>query len=62
MTGFFSNAPVTYEEAETFAIDDGSILNIILREKNIRHQDKRLQYIAVHKAALFQILLVLVLF
>lgn len=42
MTGFFSNAPVIYEEAEPVVIDDGSILNIILWEKNIRHQDKRL--------------------
>ena len=43
-TDFVSNAPVICEEAEQVVFDGGSILNLILWEKNIRCQDIGLKY------------------
>ena len=43
LTDIVSNALVTGEELEQVVFDDGSILNPILWEKNIRWQDTGLK-------------------
>ena len=42
----FSNVPVICEESEQVVFDGGSILHLILWEKNIRLQDAGLKYIS----------------
>ena len=44
ITDFVSNEPVTCEEAEQVDFDGGSILQLILWDKNIRCQDTGLKY------------------
>ena len=44
ITDIVSNAPVICEEAEQVAFDGASMLNLILREKNIRWQDTGLKF------------------
>ena len=44
ITDFVSNAPVICEEVEQVVFDGGSILHIILWEKNIKLQDTGLKY------------------
>ena len=44
LTDFVSNALVADEEVEQEVFDGGSILNLLLRENNMRCQDKGLKY------------------